>query len=522
MDRDELFTPWELWSKPLSDELKGFFPPRYLFKAEGFSEDTSSIKLCGPRFLGTRGQVVIGEAPASKLHKRSSCSPDQSGSAPELASILLVESFVELYHELLRAGKFVAGRGEGDSNWSFLNQDQDHFKPGSLQEVRIRWSEIFEFLLNTHGGPPSNEILTISEGLRDVVSKLANNPRKVLTRRRRKVFLGQAQQLDSSCMSWLIRQPGRTAIEKAGSSQQIMAVVREESIDTLENRVLKSLISLSTAAAEQYLSKNLAYSTSARYESVLKYFHTVRRLSSSNLLEEVRSAGRVSQPNYALQQDEHYSRIWIAYKQLLDREKLFEHLYEWRWNAWRDYVRLYIAGIQLGLVQPDLVPMYEQGLWICYHPRKGAIFRTIDWPGPIHDAAKDKVYQTIIPENASGLFYMGLDLGQLLGESGCDLAVIVSEVEKSAFSLHLIWALCTQDTSLNTELVHKEAQSLALTAKHQASNYVQITDISILIVLHASENNEGVVSISDNCKIMHLSEQYSQWANIDVNLFHQD
>lgn len=75
---------------------------------------------------------------------------------------------------------------------------------------------------------------------REVLPKLKDlepRIRKVLRRTRELVPLDRVREMDRASMRWLVRQPGSTIAERAGSSQRILATVRRENFDTAENRV---------------------------------------------------------------------------------------------------------------------------------------------------------------------------------------------------------------------------------------------------------------------------------------------
>ena len=74
----------------------------------------------------------------------------------------------------------------------------------------------------------------------------AQNPRKVLRRTHRNVPVGAVAEMDGRTLRWLSKQPGRDTAERAGIRQTVLAPVREEDLDTLENRALRAVADLST------------------------------------------------------------------------------------------------------------------------------------------------------------------------------------------------------------------------------------------------------------------------------------
>jgi hypothetical protein len=90
--------------------------------------------------------------------------------------------------------------------------------------------------------PKMAEIVRQSRRMQPVLRDLEKRIRRVLRRHRELTPLDRVQEMDRASMVWLSRQPGRTIAERAGSSQRILATVRRENFDTLENRVLHAYI----------------------------------------------------------------------------------------------------------------------------------------------------------------------------------------------------------------------------------------------------------------------------------------
>lgn len=194
----------------------------------------------------------------------------------------------------------------------------------------LPWVEIKRVLDN--GGPPEQPITRIAKANFADVDELIRNLRKVLSRVREKVNIGRVQQVDAQCLRWLTRQPGRNAIEKAGSKQEILGVVRVENYNTLENRVLKDFMERCFSLASKYLRDNEnIHNGRWKGHATLKMVSRFRNLCSAGLSLEVmgsvRSLAEMPQPNYVLQQDRLYSKIWKAYCVLLRQEDVAEKLW---------------------------------------------------------------------------------------------------------------------------------------------------------------------------------------------------
>ena len=106
---------------------------------------------------------------------------------------------------------------------------------------------------NKNEDPPKQLISAIASQHLILIQILVSAMRKTLRRKRDMVSISEVQQIDAHCLRWLARQPGNFAQEKAGVRQKLMAVVREETKNTLENRVLKDFIIRAEILARRYL-----------------------------------------------------------------------------------------------------------------------------------------------------------------------------------------------------------------------------------------------------------------------------
>ena len=188
-------------------------------------------------------------------------------------------------------------------------------------------------------GPPETVLTLVAKRHYGTIDAIVGNIRKVLARERSKVPIGRVQQIDSHCLRWLTRQPGYSPIEKAGARQEILGVVRHENFDTLENRVLKDFLRRCLALSSVWLRKN----DKVEWEKEATVI-AVRRLKAlcigaleQPVFEKVKAVSELPQPNYVLQQDRLYSRIWGEYLKILREEDVAERL----WGRRDDIAKLY-------------------------------------------------------------------------------------------------------------------------------------------------------------------------------------
>ncbi len=188
--------------------------------------------------------------------------------------------------------------------------------------------------------PPRELIVKHAQELIATVESVLAAPRRILTRTRHKVDVDRVQQIDVACIRWLIRQPGRNVYEQAGPSQSILAVVREEKFDTLENRVLRDFLRRSADVARSYCDRYQTKQTRQRWKDVRHYGQ--RCIQGEKLLREIGVGFPLDPivPNYALLQNKDYNRVWSGYLALRRRLNDQDECWRWQHRLWGEFVRL--------------------------------------------------------------------------------------------------------------------------------------------------------------------------------------
>lgn len=175
--------------------------------------------------------------------------------------------------------------------------------------------------------------------LRDLVTRI----RRVLRRHRELTPLDRVQEMDRASMVWLSRQAGRNVPERAGTSQRIMATVRRENFDTLENRVLHAYVRLATDVAREWLREHPRAKASKRYAQVDIFRRNCRAVASQLAELGVSIAPAGITPNYVLMQDCSYRGVHDAWIRLLQRQKIEDDLWSWQAETWTDFAVLAIT-----------------------------------------------------------------------------------------------------------------------------------------------------------------------------------
>jgi hypothetical protein len=180
------------------------------------------------------------------------------------------------------------------------------------------------------------EIVRQSADMPAVLERLTDRLRRVLRRERARTGLDRVQEMDLASMAWLTRQPGRTLAERAGPEQRVMAVVRRESFDTGENRVLHAWCRLAVSSARDWMRHNVRAKASPRYARVERLARHARR--DANTLRDlgvgIATPGVI--PNFVLTQDVDYRRVHQAWLALLRETRETDDLWAWQGRSWSD------------------------------------------------------------------------------------------------------------------------------------------------------------------------------------------
>ncbi len=200
----------------------------------------------------------------------------------------------------------------------------------------------------TAGEPRMALIVRLAQKLPDLLSRTCMRPRHTLRRERQMQFLGRIQEVDSSCLRWLARQPGRTLAEKAGVKQLALGVFRVEDVDTPENRVVRDLLIRAGYACDRYLREHRSAEEHPRVALVKRFQSLLRRLAITTPISQAAPLVGIPQPNYVLLHDARYQIIWKAYLQLVRQQLLEDHVWRWRNRVFAEhFVFALIAVLQL-------------------------------------------------------------------------------------------------------------------------------------------------------------------------------
>lgn len=272
-----------------------------------------------------------------------------------------------------------------------------HLAKNRNAALPLPWTEIKRVLVENETEPPVLPITRIAKNNFADVDELIRNLRKVLSRVREKVNIGRVQQIDSQCLRWLTRQPGRDAVEKAGARQEILGVVRVENYNTIENRVFKDFLQRCLDLSSLYIRVN-GQKHEGRWKdhATLKMVARFRGLCAAGLsleiMDSVAALHEMPQPNYVLQQDRLYSKIWKAYCTLLRQEDVADKL----WKHRDELNDLYCKCTNGVSVHCSPRAKYQTNIWFNDIDGKRPIFENPCWE---NELAESDIVEPELPHN---------------------------------------------------------------------------------------------------------------------------
>ena len=225
---------------------------------------------------------------------------------------------------------------------------------------------------NQAANPEMDIIVRQARQLLPTLELLDSAPRRILRRTHRMIPLARVQEIDRRAMTWLVRQPGETMAERAGSHQRISAIAREENFNTLENRVLRSYAQLAATLARDYVAKHKAAASNRRVLLVRKFGKRCRQLEADLMERGVAKATADATPNFVLQNNASYHKVWDAWIELLRRQHVLDELWRWQARSWEEFCALAvvvalqsIAGARPIATSPLVFrEEQEQGRWL--------------------------------------------------------------------------------------------------------------------------------------------------------------
>lgn len=253
----------------------------------------------------------------------------------------------------------------------------------ALDDPAEVWNRLREAWRNAEDEdePRISEIVIQASRMRPFLKDLEKKIRRMLRREREKVRLDRVQEMDRASMRWLSKQPGTTLAQRAGSDQRILAIVRNENFDTLENRVLHAYLRMAEREANEWLAIHKRALETQRYQSVEKLKKIAKSFSTELRRLGVGIAEANITANYVLSQDKNYKEVYRSWLRLLRKNTVLDDLWSWQAEIWTDFCALSIVLSLNDLNEAELISQSpilwrdtpDHGRWFDQH-RPFAIF----------------------------------------------------------------------------------------------------------------------------------------------------
>lgn len=208
---------------------------------------------------------------------------------------------------------------------------------------KVSYGNLPSFIEQTVGDestPYYSIIVKISNDMKVTLPNIVHGLRKILKSQRQMMPLNRISELDPSCLRWIVKQPGKTIYEKASANRfRLLGITRKENYDLLENRVLKDFIFRCATECREYinnLSKSEGFRQTERYKLVRAFGQSCSEFLENPVFENVTRQVGMTMPNYVLQNDIRYKRMWKFYLRLLKKEKELDSVWRWQYRTFED------------------------------------------------------------------------------------------------------------------------------------------------------------------------------------------
>ncbi len=301
--------------------------------------------------------------------------------------------------------------------------------------------------------------LAADEALLNALERITGNPRRILERYRQDTPISSIQELDAACLRDYARRPGRTTEEKAGTKQALLAVRRRERIDTLENMVTRWTIHRMNNLALEWLRQHEKYTgdSNERVQKVKKLSMLLRNWESrDSFMDNVPILSRhPNGPNYPLQFEKRYVKVWMAYVKIRQETKVYEDAWTWQRAMWPETGRQIFHSVltekwsEQGTSTPIYRPEGLNGDWLLPFRSPGP-FKTPNGPALLFDS---------LDLHGSGLggYWMEkeqFDSAHSIGKCGCEQALWFPEKSKGI----AIWYAMVEPERISLEKITQDTR----------------------------------------------------------------
>ncbi len=157
--------------------------------------------------------------------------------------------------------------------------------------------------------------------------------------------------MDAGCLRKLAEQPGWTAKGKPRPKQRAVGVVRSETVDTPENRVVRTLLDQLDDACLRFFRRHPDGADGQAGDEVAAFHRRVRRLAASSAVGRLRRVEGVPRAEGACQHDPRYRKLWRTSVSLFHRSRQARRTWPWRSRVWAERC-LFATVAALQRIQP--------------------------------------------------------------------------------------------------------------------------------------------------------------------------
>jgi len=319
----------------------------------------------------------------------------------------------------------------------------------SLKIVRRNWHSVRRVWVDVDKSEAIMALivkLAQDNDLLRIFESIARRPRHILLRYRENTQLHRIQELDSACIRALARRPGHTVVEKAGPRQELLAVRRRASVETMENRVYSWVLYGMRGRAKDYVATNQHHlrAGSDRVRTVARCGRRCNEWASSEHFQTVGfdQLQHPIQPNYSLQMDERYRHVYRIYQELLKEQYVRDDAWEWQRILWAESARQLVGCTLTEFFKEERTstPYYrfesEHGVWT-ESPVGPGPFKTKAGPCILIDSRDVLINPDVWINNPP------FDFAPYVGTLGCDQVLFWP----SSGTLLVIWYIYWTDDS---------------------------------------------------------------------------
>ena len=383
---------------------------------------------------------------------------------------------------------------------------EDTGSPLADRKISEACAAFKEYLGSKKDFAPESLIVEIARNAPGAIASIVGGPRKVLMREHTEVPLDKIQEMDVFSLVDLARRPGKTVAMKAGPKQRLTALTRRETADTIENRVVLDFILRSARSARQYVDEMCARCPrraacrlndpvvekncpSERVKIVAAYSrHCAAWIRSGAFAEVTRLKEPRTRPNYVLQQNIRYVKVWKYYLRLLRLEDIEEDMWRWRRAAWSDMTKMLFMMVWEDRLKPHAkLQTSRRPFMIRSVNRNGRWFV----PTPFEDSlvfGERGVYKTLYMLATEDAVRLTGDKG--LAKKNADFFIVVATADvgrgsrgataTGKFSVWPVWAFCGDAKTQRA----MDAQTLA----KEAADEIDAAGRCGLVLFPADEN----------------------------------